>query len=121
MNKKLLAELKKMEDWEFYLLEQHMSVARMVRDTISKNGLHPNEMALHLDILPVQMKSVINGSHPFDLRFVSKLQAYQQKIAANNAKLKIEAESMGFSQYKDQYPLFIDRINKLLDKLENKS
>lgn len=118
MTKKLATELAKMEDWEFFLLEHHIQFARMVRDTISKNAIHINEMANQLNVDPKSMKAIINGAHEIDLRTVSRLQSLQQKIASENAKLKVEAESIGFYQYKDQYPAFVERINKLLAVLE---
>ena len=121
MNKQFLSQLTKLEDYEFFTLEHHFTIARMVRDTMSKNAIDEKTMATVLGIQPKRMKEVINGAYPFDLMILSKLQSYQQQIAANNAKLKIEAESIGFANYKEQYPMYVNRIEKLLNILEEKA
>lgn len=118
MNKKFLSELTKLEDYEFFCLEHHFSIARMIRDAIIKNALSDKDMAEIIGVQPKRMKEVVNGAYPFDLRLLSKLQSYLQQIAYNNAKLKIEAETIGFNTYKDQYPLYVNRIEKLLGILE---
>lgn len=121
MNKQFLSQLTKLEDYEFFTLEHHFTIARMVRDTMSKNAIDEKTMATRLGVQPKRMKEVVNGAYPFDLRILSKLQAYQQEIASNNAKLKVEAENIGFSNYKLQYPLYVERIEKLLSILEEKN
>lgn len=121
MNKKFLSELTKLEDYEFFFLEHHFSIARMVRDVMSKNAIDKKAMSEILGVQKNRMKKVINGSYPFDLRLLSKLQSHQQVLASNSAKLKIEAESTGFSNYKHQYPLYVERIEKLLSILEGKT
>lgn len=121
MNKQFLSLLTKLDEVEFLTLEHHFNIARMVRDTMSKNAIDEKTMADRLGVLPKRMKEVINGSYPIDLRIISKLQAFQQEIAHNHAKLKIEAENIGFSTYKDQFPLYLDRIEKLLSILEEKN
>jgi hypothetical protein len=121
MNKTFITELTKLEDYEFFCLEHHFSIARMIRDTMSKNAIDSKTMAGIIGVQPKRMKEVVNGAYPFDLRILSKLQSYQQLLAANNAKLKIEAESIGFSTYKNQYPLYVERIEKLLKILEEKT
>jgi hypothetical protein len=121
MNKALLTELTKLKDYEFFCLEHHFIIARMVRDTMSKNAIDKNTMADILGVQPRRMKEVLNGSYPFDLMLLSSLQSFQQENAANNAKFKIEAESIGFSTYKNQYPLYVERIEKLLKILEEKN
>ena len=121
MNKALLTELTKLKDYEFFCLEHHFTIARMVRDTMSKNAIDKNTMADILGVQPRRMKEVLNGSYPFDLMLLSSLQSFQQENAANNAKFKIEAESIGFSTYKNQYPLYVERIEKLLKILEEKN
>jgi len=121
MNKQLLSQLTKLEDHEFFNLEHHFTIARMVRDTMSKNAIDEKTMATRLGVQPKRMKEVINGAYPFDLRILSKLQAFQQEIASNNTKLQIEAEGIGFSTYKQQYPLYVNRIEKLLSILEEKT
>lgn len=118
MNKKLVAELSKMTDVEFFTLEHHVSIARMVRDTMSKNGIDEKQMAEKLGVRLSKMKSVYNGSYPFDLMFLSKLQAFNMGIATEKARFKIEAEGIQFSEYKGQYPRFVKRIDQLLNKLE---
>lgn len=121
MNKKLLSELTKLEDWEFFLLEHHVHVARMVRDSMIRNAMDEKAMADVIKVQPKRMKEVLNGSYPFDLRLLSRLDSFNQSMAANNAKLKVEAETIGFTNYKDQYPMYVDRINKLLEILESKN
>jgi plasmid maintenance system antidote protein VapI len=118
MNKKLLFELTKMDDVDFFTLEHHFHFARMIRDVIVKRGLTEKEMAEIIGVPPNKMKSVLNGSYEFDLRLISKLQAYNQMRASADAKLKIEAETIQFATYKDQYPLYVSRIEKLLKILE---
>lgn len=121
MNKTFLTELTKLEDYEFFCLEHHFLMARMIRDTMSKNAIDEKTMAGIIGVQPKRMKEVVNGAYPFDLRILSKLQSYQQELASNNAKLQIEAESIGFSTYKHQYPLYVERIENLLKILEEKT
>lgn len=121
MNRKLLSELTKMKGYEFRLLEHHLWIARQVRDTMSKNAISEKDMATHLGVSPRSMKSVINGSYPFDLRLLASLESLQQQIASNNAKLKVEAESIGFTTYKYQYPMYVEKIEKLIKILEEKN
>lgn len=118
ISKKFLAELTKLEDWEFQCMEHHFHIARLVRDTMSKNGIESKDMADVLGVQPKRMKEVVNGSYPFDLRLLSKLDTYRQSLAARNVKLKIEAESIGFANYKYQYPLYISKVERLLKILE---
>jgi len=118
MNKNFFTELTKLEDCEFFRLEHHFSIARMIRDTMSKNAINEKTMAGIIGVQPKRMKEVVNGAYPFDLRILSKLQSYQQELASNNAKLKIEAESIGSATYKYQYPMYVERIEKLLKILE---
>lgn len=121
MNKILLAELTKMEDVQFRLLEHHIHIARMIRDCMIRNAMDEKAMADVIQVEPKRMKEVLNGAYPFDLRLLSKLESFNQTTAANNAKIKVEAESIAFATYKDQYPMFVDRINKLLTILEDKT
>lgn len=121
MNKQLLSELTKLKDHEFFCLEHHFSIARMVRDTMSKNAIDAKTMATVLGVQQKRMKEVVNGAYPFNLTILSKLQCYLQQIAANNAMLKIEAESIGFANYEEQYPMYVDRIERLLKVLEEKN
>lgn len=118
MNKKFLSELIKLEDYEFFCLEHHFAIARMVRDTMSKNAIDEKGMSKILGVQTKRMKEVINGAYPFDLRILSKLQSFQQGIASEKAKIKVEQESIRFSTYKEQYPLYVSRIEKLLSVLE---
>lgn len=118
MNKKILADLAKMEDVMFFVLEHHFQIARMVRNAMSKNGIDEKRMATILGVKSNQMKSVINGGYVFDLMLLSRLQSFLQEKAATDAKFQIETESIGFATYKNQYPLYVARIEKLLDILE---
>lgn len=120
MNKKLLSELSKMEDYEFSCLEYHFWISRQIRDTMSKNAIDAKTMAGHIGVPPRSMKKVINGAYPFDLRIMSKLQSLQQSIASTNAKFKVEAQGIGFTNYKEQYPIYVKRIERLLEILESK-
>lgn len=121
MTKKLAIELTKMKDWEFFLLEHHIGVARLIRDTMTKNAIDESTMALRLGVDAKKMKLVINGSYPFDLRLLSRLQAYREEIAAANNKLKIEAEVIGFKEYKYSRPILVSRIESLIDVLEKQN
>lgn len=121
MNKILLAELTKMEDVQFRLLEHHIHIARMIRDCMIRNAMDEKAMADVIQVEPKRMKEVLNGAYPFDLRLLSKLESFNQTTAANNAKIKVEAESIAFATYKYQYPMFVDRINKLITILEDKT
>lgn len=118
MNKTLLSELSKMDDCEFFTLEHYIAIARMVRDTMSKNAISEKDMAVILGVKPAKIKSIVNGAYPFDLRLLAKLQAYNEQVAAKNARIKVEMESVGFADYKHQSPLILNRINELLDTLE---
>lgn len=118
MNKKFLTELTKLEDYEFFCLEHHFTIARMVRDTMSKNAIDEKSMAKILGVQAKRMKEVVNGSYPFDIWILAKLQAFQQELASENARIRIEKEGIQFSSYKDQYPVFVERIEKLLSALE---
>ena len=120
MSKEFLALLAKLEDYEFGCLEHHFYIARMVRNLMSKNAIDEKTMAAAIGVQPKRMKEVINGAYPFDLRIMSKLDTYNQEIAARNVKMKIEAESIGFANYKEQYPLYVSRIERLIEILENK-
>lgn len=120
MNKQLATALKEMKDWEFDLLEHHLHIARLVRKIMIRYAIDEKAMAEVLHVQPKRMKEVLVGAYPFDLRLLSRLDAYGQQLAANDAKLKVEAESIQFNQYKDQYPMYVDRINKLLTILESK-
>ena len=44
MNKKFITELTKLEDYEFFCLEHHFVIARMVRDTMSKNAIDEKDL-----------------------------------------------------------------------------
>lgn len=120
MNKKLLSELSKLKDYEFSCLEWHFWAARQIRDTMSKNAIDAKTMAEHIGVSARSMKRVLNGAYPFDLRIVSKLQSLQQSIASANTKFKVEAESIRFTEYKEQYPIYVKRIERLLEILEAK-
>lgn len=121
MNKNFINELTKLNDYEFFCLEHHFSIARMIRDTMSKNAIDEKTMAGIIGVQPKRMKEVINGAYPFDFRILSKLQSYQQELASNNAKLKIEAESIGFSNDDHQYKKYVELIEKVLKILEEKT
>lgn len=109
-----------LEDHEFFALEHHFAIARMVRDTVTKNGLTHEFIAEVLEVKPEDMPAILNGGYEFDLRFLSKLQAYQQSIAAEKAKIKVESEGITFAAYKDSYPILLERIEALVVALEQK-
>ena len=121
MTQKLLSELTKMDDVSFYCLEHHIYVSRMVRDIIRKNAIPEDVIAGKLGVPIKMMKHILNGSYPFDLRILSKIQAYKQELAFKETKLMIEADGINFPAYKYQYPVFVfERIEKLLSALENR-
>lgn len=108
----------KMDDVTFFMLENCIQIARLVRNAMTKNAIEDKRMAEILAVSPRQMKAVRNGAYNFDLRLLSRLQCFLQNIASKDAKLKIEAETIGYASYKDQYPIYVNRIERLLKILE---
>lgn len=116
--KKVIAEMRKMTDVDFMVLEHHFSIARMIRDVMSRRGLSNKEMADVLGISILGLKNALMAAYPFDLMILSKLQTYQQKRAAEDAKFKIETESIGFSHYKHQLPIIWNQMKDAIDDLK---
>lgn len=118
MNKKFTAELGKLTDVEFFVLEHHINISRMVRDTMSKNNIDDKTMAARLGVPIKKMRSVLTGAYEFDLRLLASLQAFTMELSMEAGRLKIESESIGFAAYKDQYPVVIRKIDELLKHLQ---
>ena len=88
MTQQLRAQLSKMTDVDFHLLEHYLYLARLVRDVMTRCVLDDKQMADILQVPITEMKSIKNGAYDFDLMFVSRLQAYNNKMAAEDAKAK---------------------------------
>lgn len=118
MNKTFLKQLSKIDDVEFFTLEHHFYMARLIRNTIIQRGLANKEMAAILGVQEKRMKEVLNGAYPFDLRILSKIQAYNQQRAKEDVAFKIEVEGIQFANYKDQFPVWMNRIESALKFIE---
>ena len=70
------------------------------------------------------MKSIYNGSFPFDLRLLSKVQAMNMSLAEekakNDARLKVEAQEINFAPYKYQVPAIVNKLEELVDELKKR-
>lgn len=118
MKKNFLKQLTGLTHVEFITLEHHISIARMVRDAMTKNGLTNEFMAEVLQVKPEDMPAVLNGGYEFDIRFLANLQAYNCEVAIENAKIKVEAQSIGFNAFRDSAPAILNRLEDLLNVLE---
>lgn len=118
MNKALIKNLEAMDDVAFRQLEIRVALAREVRTAMSRGAIGRDEMAAILHVTPRQMKAVINGAYNFDLRLMAALQAHCQERAAEAARIKIKAESIGFADYSKQSPALIERVTTLLNRLD---
>lgn len=118
MNRKFLIELNKLDDIEFRLLEWHLYVAKMVRNTMTEYGISNKEMCSILGITEKKLLSATKEAYEFDLRFLSKIEAYRQERAYEEARLKVSAEGIQFAKYKDQFPYYVEKLEKLLSILE---
>ena len=118
MEKQFLKTLTNFKDYEFITLEHHLAMARMVRDIMSKNTIDSNVMAEKIGIPVKRIKEVINGSYPFDLCIISKIQAFNQELRIVRTKKESEMQDIQFSNYKYQYPAYVERVNKLVKMLE---
>jgi predicted XRE-type DNA-binding protein len=117
MNKKLSAELRKLDDAGFITLEHHVNFARAVRDLISKNAFTDEQISAKLGIKAEQVNDVITGAYEFDLRFLASIQALQMSIATENARIKIEAQ-VQFPEYKhSENPAIISKLDTILEHL----
>ena len=119
MTKKLLSELTKLQDYEFVTLEHHFFVARKVRNLITKYGLDFITISTALGIGANRFKEVINGSYPVDLMLLSKLQVFEQDLETDAAMKQVEEDGIQFANYKNQYPILINRVESLLKFFED--
>lgn len=121
MNKQFLSALTKFEEHEFMTLEYHIHTARWIRNTMVKYGINKEEMAKFLGAYPERMKEVLNGSYPYDIELIAKLQSKIEELEMDISLKKVEQEGIGFSTYKHQFPLYVDRIEKLISILEKQN
>jgi hypothetical protein len=118
MKNGLRLALEEMDDVDFFLLEHHINIARLTRDTIKEYDVTPESMGAALNIGTDELKTVLNASYPFDLMFLSRLQAFRQSLAARHAKLKIETCAQ-FPDYKhSQNNSLVEKIDKLFEYIK---
>lgn len=113
MDKKILSALAKMDDTTFITLEHHFRVARMVRNAMCENGMDAKAMATVLKVPVKAMKAVINGGYSFDIGHLSSLQYFIQRTAAEKVRIEVEMEHYRFGEYKKQYPVYLEKLDRL--------
>lgn len=114
MTKALIAALNAQDDVSFHQLEHHLTIARMIRNTIIREGLTEKQMTEILAVSVKKMKALVSGGYPYDFMLLARLQAYQEKRAAADAQLKIKAQDYRVATDLDQLPQLVEKVTRLL-------
>ena len=94
MENQLVQSLKKMSDVDFIILSHHVKMASWVRELMRTYNIKEIDMAEKLGVATkAQMKAVLNGAYPFDLKFLSTIQVVDielhKQAAEKNLKIDI--------------------------------
>lgn len=91
MEKDLIQSLKKMSDLDFVILSHHIKMAEWVRLLMTKYNVLEMDMADKLGLsTKAQMKTVLNGAYPFDIKFLSRISLVDVELHTQEAKDKLK-------------------------------
>ncbi len=95
----LLASL---SETEFIYLGLAIDVAERIRSIVKEFTIDKEEVCRALDVSPLAYKRMINGAWSFDLRFISKLQAFHYKklMEKKIADAEKQSQVIEFPAYK---------------------
>ena len=91
MENQLVQSLKKMSDVDFIVLSHHIKMAEWVRHLMKTFNVLEMDMADKLGITTkAQMKSVLNGAYPFDIKFLSRIHVVDVELHKQAATDKLK-------------------------------
>ena len=89
MENQLVQCLKKMSDLDYIVLTHHIKMADWVRSLMRTYNVKEVDMAAKLGITTkAQMKAVLNGAYPFDIKFLSRIQVVDIELHKQAAEKK---------------------------------
>ena len=100
MNYTFLKQLSELSDSDFVTLEYHIHIARGVRTLVFVDCVPEEVICKQLEVSTEQLQNIMKGAHPFDLKFLSKLNVLQEKVCHVKAKNAAESKGIKFSAYK---------------------
>ena len=89
MENQLVQSLKKMSNLDFTVLSHHIKMAEWVRQLMRTYNVAEIDMADKLGVATkLQMKAVLNGAYPFDIKFLSRIQVVDIELHKQAAMKK---------------------------------
>ena len=93
MENQLVQSLKRMSDLDYIVLTHHIKMADQVRSLMRTYNVKEMDMADKLGIpTKLQMKAVLNGAYPFDIKFLSKIQVVDVELHKQAAEKKFHID-----------------------------
>ncbi len=92
MKPNLEKALKGMNDAEFRELSMNLNVARKLRKMVFDFALETEEVAERLGIQNPEVKAILNGAYPLDIKTVAILDAYEEELIVESENFDSESE-----------------------------
>lgn len=86
MNIELVTALRKCDEVDLVELQHAMKLAAWLKDIEIENSISSLEMAKKLTVSVDLYKNMRNGSYPFDLRTIAKIEAVADELKAKRVR-----------------------------------